>query len=51
MKDKLIEVFKALGDVETKGQSTFIVADARRVLASVIASLPDEPPKEGKEDD
>jgi len=37
MKDRLISVFNALAQVETKGQSTLIVADCLRELQSIIS--------------
>ena len=47
MKDKLMAVFKALQEVETKGQSTLIMADCLRELVSII----NEPEEEAKADD
>ena len=46
MKERLIKVFNALRAVETKGDSTIIVADILRELNNIIQSLPEE--KEGE---
>ena len=42
MKDRLRTIFNALQNVETKGQSTLIVADCLRELANILNELPDE---------
>ena len=47
MKDKLTTIFNALQNVETKGQSTLIMADCLRELVNII----NEPEEEAKADD
>lgn len=42
MKEKLIAVFNTLQKVETRGESTLIMADCLRELANIINSLPTE---------
>lgn len=42
MKEKLIAVFNTLKMVETRGESTLIMADCLRELANIINSLPTE---------
>ena len=42
MKDKLLVVFNTLKMVETKGDSTIILADCMRELANIINSVEDE---------
>ena len=42
MKDRLITIFNALHNIETKGDSTLIMADCIRELANVINSIPEE---------
>ena len=42
MKDRLTTIFNALRNVETKGDSTLIMADCLRELANVINSIPEE---------
>ena len=42
MKDRIRTIFNALQNVETKGQSTLIVADCLRELANILNELPDE---------
>lgn len=42
MKDKLTAIFNTLKMVETKGDSTLIMADCLRELADIINSIPDE---------
>ncbi len=47
MKERLTAIFEAMHKIETKGQSTLIMADCIRELASVINSIPDkEEPQE-----
>ena len=46
----LINIQNALGTIETKGDSTLILADCRRLLAQTIPEIPDEKPKVKKED-
>lgn len=41
MKQRLVDILNALGNVETKGESTLIVADCRRALAGIINTLPE----------
>lgn len=45
---KLVAVFNSLGEVTTKGQDTFVMADARRIIAATIDEL-QNPKKEAKE--
>lgn len=54
MTEALINIYNALGNVETKGESTLIMADCRRALAEVIRQsnnvtedTPEETPTEG----
>lgn len=42
MKDRLIAVFNTLKMVETKGDSTLMLADCMRELAQIINSMPAE---------
>lgn len=49
LKETLTNIQNALGRVETKGDSTLILADCRRLLAQTIPEIPDNNPKE-KED-
>lgn len=42
MKEKLIAVFNTLQKVETRGESTLMMADCLRELANIINSLPTE---------
>ncbi len=42
MKDKLTAVFNTLKMVETRGESTLMMADCLRELASIINSIPEE---------
>lgn len=46
MKDKLTAIFNTLKMVETKGDSTLIMADCLRELAQIINGIP----KEGNEE-
>ena len=39
MKDRLISIFNALTQIETRGQSTLIVADCIRELQSIINEM------------
>ena len=43
MKQNLTAILDALARVETKGDSTLILADCRRGLAGVIQTMPDTP--------
>lgn len=48
-KQHLINIFNVLAQVETKGDSTLILADCRRSLAGIIQDMPDEKiPDEGQ---
>lgn len=49
-RENLINIQNALGNIETKGDSTLILADCRRLLAQTIPKIPDEKPKAKKED-
>jgi hypothetical protein len=40
MKDKLMAIFNTMKMVETKGESTLIMADCMRELAKVINDIP-----------
>lgn len=42
MKEKLIAIFNTLQKVETRGESTLMMADCLRELANIINSLPTE---------
>ena len=42
MKEKLTAVFNTLKYIETKGDSTLMMADCLRELANVINSMPEE---------
>lgn len=42
MKDRLTAIFNTLKQIETKGDSTLMMADCVRELANVINSLPEE---------
>lgn len=44
MKDRLTAIFNTLKQVETKGDSTLMMADCLRELANVINSIPQETP-------
>ena len=46
MKDKLAQIFNTLKMVETKGDSTVIMADCMRSLAEIINSIPEEQKQE-----
>lgn len=48
MKEKLTIVFNALKQVETKGESTLIMADCLRELAKIVNEMPDEETDEDK---
>lgn len=39
MKDRLIAVFNALTQIETKGQSTLIMSDCLREIQAIIQEL------------
>lgn len=39
MKERLVAIFNALHSVETKGQSTLIIADCIRELSDVIKQM------------
>ena len=45
-KERLARVFTALQNVETKGDSTMILADCMRELARILQELPDPQPEE-----
>lgn len=42
MKEKLIAIFNAMQSIETRGNSTILMADCIRELAVVIDSIPNE---------
>lgn len=42
MKERLLTIFEAMKNVETKGESTVIMADCMRELADIINNMPDE---------
>jgi len=42
VKDKLTAVFNTLKMVETRGESTLMMADCLRELANIINSIPEE---------
>ena len=42
MKGKLIAIFNTLQKVETRGESTLMMADCLRELANIINSIPEE---------
>lgn len=42
MKDRLTAIFNMLKQVETKGDSTVIMADCLRAIADLANSIPDE---------
>lgn len=42
MKDRLTAIFNTLKQVETKGDSTLMMADCLRELANVINTMPEE---------
>ena len=42
MRDKLAQIFNALQNVETKGQSTLILADCMRELLNIVQELDKE---------
>ena len=42
MKSRLLTVFNAMKNIETKGENTLIMADCMRELVSIINSMPDE---------
>lgn len=46
MKQQLSQILATLKLVETKGDSTVIMADCMKMLANVIMSIPDEKPQE-----
>ena len=52
MKERLTAIFNTLKEIETKGDSTLIMADCLRELANVINSMPVEQvvenPEEGR---
>lgn len=47
MREQLLAIFESMKKVETKGDSTVIMADCLRALVGVINSMSDE--KEGEE--
>jgi hypothetical protein len=42
MKDKLTVLFNTMKQIETKGESTVIMADCLREIVSIINSIPEE---------
>ena len=42
MKERLLAVFETMKTIETKGDSTVLMADCLRELASIINSMPAE---------
>lgn len=42
MKDRLTAIFNLMQRIETKGDSTLMMADCLRELASIINSIPEE---------
>lgn len=42
MKDRIVVVFNAMHRIETKGESTLILADCLRELAQIINSMESE---------
>lgn len=42
MKEKLIAIFNTMQQIETRGQSTLMIADCIRELAVIIDSIPNE---------
>lgn len=55
MKNKLIQLKNTLGMIETKGESTLIMADCMRFISQLIEEVPEEvqqtqPQFEGAED-
>lgn len=42
MKEKLIAIFNAMQSIETRGNSTILMADCIKELAVIIDSIPDE---------
>ena len=48
MKEKLIAIFNTMQQIETRGQSTLMIADCIRELAVIIDSIPEENTKEQK---
>lgn len=50
MRDRLAQVFNALQNVETKGQSTLIIADCTRELLAIIREIDEEVAKTKKEE-
>lgn len=51
MKQDLTAILGALAQVETKGDSTLILADCRRGLAGIIQTIPDTPQKSAAENE
>lgn len=49
MKDELTSLFNTLCQVETKGQSSIIMADSLRFLEQIINKCPAEPAEAEKE--
>lgn len=50
MRDKLAQIFNALQNVETKGQSTLILADCMRELLSIVQEMDKETKDEQRDD-
>lgn len=50
MRNKLAAVFNALHNVQTKGESTLIIADCIRELLAIIQEIDEEAAKTKKEE-
>ena len=50
MRERLTAIFNTLKEIETKGDSTLIMADCLRELANVINSMPVEHVVENSEE-
>lgn len=50
MRDRLAQIFNALQSVETKGQSTLILADCMRELLNIIQDMDKETKDEQRND-
>ena len=42
MKDRLTAIFNTMNRIETKGESTIMMADCLRELVNIINSMPEE---------
>lgn len=51
MRDRLAQIFNALQNVETKGQSTLILADCMRELLNIIQEMDKETKEDEQRDD